>query len=293
MSAVIRDRTVVITGAANGIGAAMAPVALDRGAAHVVLVDVARDELEAATASLADRGGSVSAEPCDVADIDAVFALASKVTDAHDPPGLVCANAGVGPDLGPLLDAEIDDVNWVFSVNVIGVLATLQAFGRPMAADEKDGWMLVTASEHGLGVPHLGNGVYTSSKHAVIGMCDVIRRELSTGLGLSVLCPGLTISDFWRSTVKRPPRFGGPGETNELGQAVLARGMAPEIVAERAFDGVERGDFLIPTHYNTRDYAQARASEVAAAFDRLGQVDTATWHVDDAISAVLASLDDD
>ncbi|MGI9616311.1 MAG: SDR family NAD(P)-dependent oxidoreductase [Acidimicrobiales bacterium] len=293
MSATIEGRLVVVTGAANGIGAALASASLGRGAAHVVLIDVAGDEVEAAAAALSEGGGSVSAEVCDVSDADAVFALAAEVIAEHGLPGLVCANAGVGPDVGPLLDATIDDVRWVFGVNVVGVLATLQAFGRPMAAADTEGWLLATASEHGLGVPHLGNGVYTSSKHAVIGMCDVIRRELPAGLGMSVLCPGLTISDFWRSAAKRPESHGGPGAANDLGRAVLAQGMAPELVAERALDGVDRGDFLIPTHYNTKDYADARAAEVVAAFDRLADIDTSTWHVDDAIAAVFSSLEGD
>ena len=194
---------------------------------------------------------------------------------------------GVGPTQGPTLDLDLVEARWVLEVNTVGVLATLQSFGRKMAASPQRSWMMATASEHSLGRPHPGLGIYTASKHAVLGMCDVMRAELPDHVGLSVLCPGLTQTDFADAATRRPEAFGGPGTANPMGQMLLARGMPAADVAARALDGVEAGQFLIPTHYNALDYATARHDEVTTAFERLAETDTTNWDVGHVLQQML------
>ncbi|MGI9578400.1 MAG: SDR family NAD(P)-dependent oxidoreductase [Microthrixaceae bacterium] len=281
---VIENRTVVITGAGHGIGAALAHEAANRGASLVLVCDI---DAAAATSVAELIGERAEARTIDVTDTAGVFALADEAVKDFGVPGLVCANAGVAPAQGPTLDLDLTDARWVMEVNTLGVLATLQAFGRPMANTDDRSCLLATASEHGLGRPHPGLGIYTASKHAIVGMCDVMRTELPAHMGLSVLCPGLTQTDFANAQTRRTEPFGGAGEPNPMGAMLLARGMPASVVASRALDGVEAGQFLIATHYNALGYATSRYEEVAAAFERLAEIDTTNWDVGDVLEGML------
>jgi NAD(P)-dependent dehydrogenase (short-subunit alcohol dehydrogenase family) len=90
-----------------------------------------------------------------------------------------------------------------------------------MAASEDPGWLLVTASEHSVGVPHPGNGAYTISKHAVLGLADVLRSELPSQIGISALIPGLVATGLSRSGIHRPIAFGGPAAESNDARMVL------------------------------------------------------------------------
>ncbi len=292
MPSEISERPVVVTGGGNGIGAALAEEAIRRGASAVVVADI---ELAAAT-EVAERivaaGGQATAHQCDVADPNAVDALAEEIVASHGVPGVVFANAGVMAPTSALLDVPAADIEWLLGVNVRGVIHTLQSFGRRMAASETGGWLMATASEHALGVPHIFGAPYTASKHAVLGACDVLRGELPEHVGVSVLCPGLTTSQLWNSTSTRPDRFGGSSSGDPgTGDFMESSGMDADVVARRAFDGAEAGHFMIPTHYNARAYAAKRAAEIEAAFDRLAEIDTADYDVGTLAAELMARLE--
>ena len=276
MSELTTQRPVVVTGGANGIGAALASEAAARRASPVVIVDVDSDAAQTAAAVLP---GAV-AYSCDVSDAAQVDELAETVEREHGPPALVCVNAGVMVPPSPLLQVAAADATWLLGVNVLGVFHTLSAFGRRMTAGSESGWLLVTGSEHSLGVPHPNAGLYTASKHAVLGMCDVLRAELPDHVGVSVLCPGLTASKLWNSAAHRPEHHGGAASGDPAAGAFMEQmGMDAATVAQRAFDGVEAGHFLIPTHYNARSYAQRRAADAEEAFERLAAIDTTDYDI--------------
>ena len=137
-------------------------------------------------------------------------------------------------------------------------------------------------------------GLYTASKHAVLGMCDVLRGELPEHVGISVLCPGLTTSQLWNAVAMRPDEHGGAGEGDPQAGAFMEHaGMSAAVVAERAFDGLAAGHFLIPTHYNARNYAEARATEAGEAFDRLAEVDTTNYDLNTLAADLLAQMAED
>jgi NAD(P)-dependent dehydrogenase (short-subunit alcohol dehydrogenase family) len=269
----LTGRVVAVTGAGSGIGAAMAREAAARGATAVAVIDLDEDAARAVADDLAATGVAANAYRCDVADSEAVEQTAAAVTADLGVPGLVCANAGVGTDVTPLLDESPDTLNWVLSVNVVGTWATLRAFGRRMVAAQDPGWLLVTASEHSLGLPFPGNGSYTMSKHAVLGMADVLRAELPDHVGISALLPGLVATGLARSATRRPDKFGGPGAESDGARMLLAHGMAPEVVAHAAFDGVAREQFLIATHAHAQRYWQKRSGDIDDAFTALAATD--------------------
>lgn len=281
--------TVAVTGAGSGIGAALAEEAAARGASAVAIIDVD----EAAAGAVADRiarsGVRSAAFGCDISDVAAVERTAADVAASLGVPGLVCANAGVSPAASPVLDASADDLRWALSVNVIGTWATLRAFGRQIIDNSGSGWLLVTASEHAIGVPFAGNGLYTLTKHAVLGLSDVLRRELPEGIGISVALPGLAATGLWRSGALRPDELGGPLADSDLARELLSRGMAPELVAKRILDGVRDERFLIATHPHALAYAAERMTDVSAAFDALAETGAdEAYHVADIIADIVA-----
>jgi NAD(P)-dependent dehydrogenase (short-subunit alcohol dehydrogenase family) len=266
-------RTVAITGAASGIGAALAQEAVSRGAGAVAVIDLDAEGAKATAEQIEGRDTRSAAFGCDIGDTEQVEWVATEVARTLGIPGLVCANAGVNTAASPLLDGKARDLQWALSVNVVGTWATLRAFGQLMVQSAQPSWLLVTASEHAIGVPFAGNGFYTLTKHAVLGLADVLRRELPDHVGISAMIPGVAATGLWRSGSLRPDELGGPEPANDFARELLERGMDPALVAARALDGVAAEHFLIATHPHAKRYFDERAADVAEAFDALAQTD--------------------
>ncbi|MBB4260532.1 MULTISPECIES: SDR family oxidoreductase [unclassified Bradyrhizobium] len=250
----------VVTGGASGIGRALAEELLTRGATVMIAdIDGAR-----ARAVAAELGRAVLSGQCDVADHQSAELLAEVAERDLGPIDMVFANAGVSLS-GPLLQAKPEEFDWVFGVNVRGVWSTVAAFARRMTAAGRTGRFCITASEHALGLQHTGAGFYTASKHAVLGLAEVLRAELPPTLKMSVLCPGLVATEIHLS--RRHSGLPQPDPAQlAVGEAVVRRGMPASAVAVAAVNGVIRGDFLIVTHPVSFPAAEARGQEVAAAF---------------------------
>lgn len=174
-------RLAVVTGAAGGIGTALARRLSDRGCS-VVLADLPGADLDRTAAEV---GGS--AVPTDVSDLAAVRALAAAAPDAD----LVCLNAGIVGTLGAPWEVPPADWDTVFAVNLGGVLNGLRAFVPPLLASGRPGHVLITASLAGL-CSFPGNGAYGPSKHAIIAVAEQAALALrGTAVGVTVLCPAL------------------------------------------------------------------------------------------------------
>ena len=262
----LSGKRAVVTGAGSGIGKAIA-LALASRRCDVLVADIDADRAAAVASAPSRDGGRLLAAACDVADRASVEALADRAWRELGGVDLLVNNAGVLGG-GPLLDAKESDLRWVFEVNVLGVWNGCAVFGRRFLDAGDPAWILNTGSEHSFGFVHPAAGFYTASKHAVLGLSDVLRRELGGRVGVSVLCPGIVRTDIWESTERRHARFGGPEAGAPVAQALMAEGMDPDEVARRAIAGVERGEFLIPTHSHARRYAEERWHEIAGAFDR-------------------------
>jgi NAD(P)-dependent dehydrogenase (short-subunit alcohol dehydrogenase family) len=261
----LRGKVGVVTGGASGIGRGMGLALAARGS-HVVVADV--DETRAAEVAreIAAKGVRTLAVGCDVASEASVEGLAERTWSALGRVDLLFANAGVSAG-APVLDASSKDLHWLFGVNVFGVWHACAAFGRRFRTQGTPAHIVITGSEHSLGVPHLNAGLYTATKHAVLGLADVLRRELAPDISVSILCPGVVRTDLWRAGRHRPKELGGPTESPELVRAILAEGLDPLAIGECAVAGVERGDFYIMTHPHARRYAEERSREILDAFD--------------------------
>lgn len=283
-----KGKRAVVTGAASGIGRAIAEELVARGT-RVVMADIAEKPLRAATAAIGDAATAI---PCDVADPAAVDRLATTAREALGGVDLAFANAGVIAN-GPLLKGTAAEFDWIYAINVRGAWATMAAFGRIMARQDQGGRICVTASEHSLGLQHAGAGFYTASKHAVLGLAEVFRAELPGKVAISAFCPGLVATNL--ADVARPAELPQPSaERLAFGRAVQAQGMSAEDAARAALDGVARGDFYIVTHPNAHAAAKRRFEEIDAAFARQAPAgaDADRFYVNRIVAEMLARRGD-
>ena len=256
----LKDKIAVITGGASGIGLGLGQALASRGA-KVVLADVDADKAKSGAKDL--NNGSIGAE-VDVRDTKSLEKLAELAWGTFGRVDIFVSNAGVSHRM-PVLDADSETTDWILDVNLKGVLRGVQVFGRRMREQKTTSILCNTASEHAIGLPHPGSGVYTASKHAVLGLSDVLRHELPEHMRVCVVCPGLVASDMPRSGRHGPP--GLPDERSlAFSQAVMAQGMAPREAGEKIADGLEREDFLIFPHPHAVRFAQKRWQEISDTF---------------------------
>ena len=263
----------VVTGAASGIGLALAEALGVRGLS-VVMADVEADALEAARASLEARGLVVQAHVCDVADPAAVDELARIVLARSGTVDILVNNAGVGGRLGPLWDSQPGDWAWTFGVNVFGVVNGIRSF-LPHMLRQARGHVVNVSSLAGLTAPPF-LGPYVASKHAVVGLSESLAAELAaagSSLRVSVVCPGHVRSRIIESERNRPPALDATSRTSP---DVLARihaafaqamgePMAPADLAARVLAGIENDAFLILTHPQHNEQVRARVASVDRA----------------------------
>ncbi|MDE2848980.1 MAG: SDR family NAD(P)-dependent oxidoreductase [Acidobacteriota bacterium] len=262
----IAGKTAVVTGGGSGIGRSIA-LALASGGCNVGVADIEMDAAEGVAAEVEAAGVRGAAYEVDVAGEADVEALAERSFGDFGSVEILVNNAGVLSRPGPLLETSASDYDWVFAVNVRGMLNGIRSFGRRFAASEGPCWIVNTGSEHCLGVPHLYSGLYTASKHAALGLSAVLRGELPGHVGVSVLCPGLVDTGLWRSSERRQERFGGAAGADPASAAVTRLGMAPDEVAARVVEGIRDETFYIVSHSHVIEFAQRRWEEIAAAFE--------------------------
>ncbi len=261
-----KDRVAVITGAAGGIGSALARAFAERGA-RLVLADLDESGLERVAKELEARGSEVLTVRTDVSQRESVEALAEASWRCFGAAHLVCNNAGVAT-FGELAQATHED--WVFtmSVNFWGVVHGVESFVPRLIAQGDGGHVVNTASMAGLaGMQWLG--VYSASKFAIVGLTEALRRELEPrGIGVSVLAPMMVDTQMTGNTMRvRPAELRsqdetpGPGPDSFVGNIISA-----EEVAARAVRGIERNDLYILTHPEQREILRRRAARLDAVF---------------------------
>ena len=190
-----RDKNVVVTGAASGIGKATAELLARRGA-RLYLCDLDDTKLKEAAAPL---GASVAmARRVDVSKRADVQAFASEVEGAVGAIDVLVNNAGVGLG-GNILETSLDDWEWVLGVNLWGVIHGCHFFVPKMAAARR-GHVVNIAS--GLGLLAAPDVIgYSTSKFAVVGLSESMRGELHPyGIGVSTICPGIIDTNIVQTT---------------------------------------------------------------------------------------------
>ncbi|MFF3455877.1 SDR family NAD(P)-dependent oxidoreductase [Streptomyces sp. NPDC002730] len=202
----------VVTGAASGIGRAMARRFAADGL-KVVLADVEEKALREATDELTEEGAQVLARTVDVSDRASVLALADVAYKTFGAVHVLCNNAGVGSGAeGRMWEHEPNDWKWAFAVNVWGVFHGIQAFVPHMIESGEPGHVVNTSSGDGGIAPLPTASVYAVTKAAVVTMTESLYAHLKAEharVGASVLFPGphMLRTGLWESHRNRPQRY--------------------------------------------------------------------------------------
>ncbi len=232
----LKDRTAVVTGAAGGIGRAIA-TALARRGCHLALADIDEAHLECTAAELAALGVRVSRHRLDVADADAVAAFPGVVTAEHPGVDVLVNNAGVAIG-GSFQEVAPADFEWLFNINFWGVVRMTRAF-LPYLHQSQEARLVNMSSLFGLIAPP-GHTAYAASKFAVRGFSESLRGELAkTRIGVTVVHPGGVATSIAKNA--RPPQSIFADEALKIQKTFEAfLTMPPEVAGEIIVRGVER-----------------------------------------------------
>jgi NAD(P)-dependent dehydrogenase (short-subunit alcohol dehydrogenase family) len=268
-------RVAVVTGAASGIGRALAEAFASAGSS-VVVADLDGVAAEAVAAGIRDAGGVAQAVAVDVSDAASVDQLAKATLELFGRVDVLCNNAGVST-FNLMRDQTLDDWRWVFDVNLWGVVHGLHSFVPIMRKQRTRAHIVNTASIAGLlsGVAFIGP--YSATKVAVVSISESLAQELAIDklpIGVSVLCPSSVDTRVMESERGRPAERGVEHRT-ELAESVRLSirdsftgptGLTPAQVAGRVLAAVRAGQFWIVTHPEEHAAVQTRVENMLASF---------------------------
>jgi NAD(P)-dependent dehydrogenase (short-subunit alcohol dehydrogenase family) len=241
----VKNKVVVVTGGADGIGAALCRAFAREGAATVVVVD--RDGEGAARVAKEIGGEAVT---LDVTNGEALTAMVRDIETRHGGIDLFCSNAGVGDgDPDPNSASSSPDAVWqrAWGVNVMAHVYAARAVTPGMAA-RGGGYILNTVSAAGL-LSQIGGAVYSTTKHAAIGFAESLSiTEGDKGIKVSVLCPQGVDTAMLRQ--------GGSGSPQSL-DGVLT----PDEAAASVIEGLAAEKFLILPHPEVLTYMQRKTAD--------------------------------
>ncbi len=267
----LSDKVAVVTGAASGIGRAMAEHFAAEGM-KIVLADIEQSALDEAEAAFKANGATVLAVRCDVSDGADVEALAKKAVDEFGAIHVVCNHAGVVPPAGPVWERTEADWKWVMGPNLWGVIHGIRTFVPIMIEQGTEGHVVNTASLAGLvSAPYLG--IYNVTKHAVVTLSETLHRELATAgsqVKVSVLCPAWVTTRLGDAARNRPEELQNPegektAQEEAIDQAVqgfLDGGISTDQVATAVVQAVKEEQFYILTHPESIEAVRARMEDI-------------------------------
>jgi NAD(P)-dependent dehydrogenase (short-subunit alcohol dehydrogenase family) len=267
----IEGRTAVMVGAGSGVGRGIALGLAARGM-RVAVADINGEAAAGVAAEIQAAGGVASSHRVDATDRASLRELAEAAVAAHEAIHVLVNTVGVILDQ-PIEASTEDDWSWFFDFNVMANVRNVQEFLPYLRAHGGPSHIVLTSSMAGLlalgpEVVVVRNGLYTTTKHAMIGLTDMLRMELAPeGIGVSVLCPGLVAGNLGVTSARnRPDRFGGPMPTPEYTSSPPPSAMPNEEVGPIVAAAIEANRFYIFTHPENVALVQARHEQVLADF---------------------------
>ena len=259
-----KGRVAVVTGAASGIGRAMAGRFAAEGM-RVVLADVEQSALGRAVAELRGEGADVLGVRTDVSRAEDVQALADATIAEFGAVHVLCNNAGVGAG-SDFAKIPLATWEWVLGVDLWGVIHGCRTF-LPLLTAQDEAHIVNTSSMAALNGHPLGLAPYTVAKFGVLGLSQNLFFELAatTGgrVGVSVLIPGLTRTRIFESDRNKPADVAAPPASSFAGtsEAMIADALGgaldPDKVADLVFDGLrEQRFYLLPHPEEALDMAE-------------------------------------
>lgn len=243
-----KDKVVVITGGATGIGFSFAKRFGQEGAA-VVIAGRRQDRLEQAVRALADLGIAAQQVGCDVAKAGDIEALADIAWDAFGHVDVLVNNAGMGLARHTVVDTPDDALRHIFDVNFFGLWRGCAVFGKRFIAQATPAAIYNVGSENSLFNAVPLSAAYIATKHAVLALTEALREEMPDFIDVGLICPG-----FVRSELGDP--------------AVMAMGMDTDTYTAIAMEQIKAGAFFIVSHAYNMVRIDARHGQIADAYAR-------------------------
>jgi NAD(P)-dependent dehydrogenase (short-subunit alcohol dehydrogenase family) len=247
------SKVAVVTGAASGIGKAMAQRLAAEGM-QLVLADIEHTALLSWADELRAAGTRVLSEQVDVSKPDDLERLATRAYEAFGAVHLLCNNAGVLPPGAPVWKEPLGIWNWTLNVNFYGVLHGVQAFVPRMLKANHEAHIVNTASLAGLTTRPLMSA-YNVSKHAVVALSECLYAELqltTDKIHVSVLCPSFSRTRLAESARNKPEGVQADPSASygfhEVLKQVVEEATPPEEIVEAMMQAVRQNQFWVLTH---------------------------------------------
>lgn len=271
----LSGRVAVVTGGGSGIGRGIA-LTLGSEGMTVAVADLQSSSADAVAAEIAAAGGRAFGIGVDVTSVESLAAAARQIVARAGDVSLLCANAGVLARVGRLADHSVEDWEYTLSVNVLGIVKTVNAFLPSLRTCAPDAHILTTASLGGIvSEVRAPIGAYIASKYACVGYSEMLRAELEgEGIGVSVLCPGVVASNLMgTSSDNRPLAFGaqaaprigsadGAVAPPKPAQVMPAADVGPIVVR-----AIRANRFHVLTHPKARPLVEARFRAMIEDFE--------------------------
>jgi NAD(P)-dependent dehydrogenase (short-subunit alcohol dehydrogenase family) len=269
----VAGKVAFITGGDSGIGLGMARAFASAGM-KVVITYRTKTHLDEALEYLKDAAGRVRAINVDVTDRQGMEQAAEETVKTFGKVHLLVNNAGVAVGV-PLSKATFEDWDWGIGVNLNGVFNGVHAFLPRLQAHGEGGQIVTTSSMGGL-LGIAGNGIYSTSKFAVVGMMESLRFELAdANIGVSVYCPGGVKSNVLDDSRNRPRSLANSGASPPPAAALAqfqklleSAGMDALEAGELVLHGIRNNDLYILTHPEFEREMRERHEALMASIPR-------------------------
>jgi NAD(P)-dependent dehydrogenase (short-subunit alcohol dehydrogenase family) len=259
----LRGKVAAVTGAASGLGHAMALAFASEGM-DIALADIDEPNLAPVRDAIRAKGAKAFAMRVDVSHSSDVERFAERCTSELGAVHVVCNNAGVAL-CGPAWENSEAEWQWIVGVNLWGVVHGVRSFAPRLVAQD-EGHIVNTASVAGLISPP-GMGAYCVTKHAVVALSEALHhdlRERGSRVGVSVLCPAYVPTGIADSSPPQPAARSKERIAKEaaLKKAVASGKLTAHDVASEVVAAIKRDRFYILTHPAIKGAVRARIEDV-------------------------------
>lgn len=265
------NKVAVITGAASGIGRAMAEHCVQKGM-KVVIADIEENALNQTKNDISTPDTNVLSVVTDVSKPDDTEALARKATESYGEVHLLFNSAGVVGG-NSAWESTVNDWKWILGVNLWGPINCIRSFVPIMLSQKTECHIVNTSSISGLTNYH-PDAPYHLTKHGIIALSEQLYHDLAmrgANIKVSVLCPGPVNTKITDAERNRPDSLKNEYVQTQDDQLdhvkeeflqMVKTGMPPGKVAEYVFKGIENDRFYILTHHELKFLAELRMNDI-------------------------------
>ena len=241
-----KDKVIVITGSATGIGKSLAKQFGKEGA-KIILCGRRADRVNEAVEDLKALGIEAAGTPCDVTKREDVEALSAFAIETFGKVDVIVNNAGVAQGLQPIIDMDLDDFRKVHEINIYGVLHGIQVFGKLFREQGTPAAIYNLGSENSIFTAVPSMHAYVSSKHAILAITELLAEEVPDNIEVALIMPGYVASEMTEGAFP---------------------GMPTDDYTAKVLEQLKAGEFYIVSHAFNKVRMDDRHAKLSSAFDK-------------------------